>query len=112
MPGNEIPTAARNAVITRDFNRCVRCSAPGSEIQHRMRRREGGHGLANLVRVCHTCHVWIHQHPTEAHEKGFIVKTWEEPSEVPLQSWRGMILLDDNGGITPCVPPNHRKEEQ
>lgn len=75
-----------------------------------MRRREGGHGCANLIRVCHTCHVWMHQHPREAHELGFIVKTWEEPSEVPLQSWRGRILLHGDGSITWCEGPSTRKE--
>lgn len=108
---NEIPSGVRKAVISRDFDRCVRCATQGTEIQHRMRRREGGHGLANLVRICRVCHEWVHRHPVEAHRLGLTVKTWEEPSEVPLLSWRGWIYLRDDGFIAPCDAPSTRKEE-
>jgi hypothetical protein len=98
---NEIPTATRRKVIDRDEDRCWVCGMRGSEIQHRKRRREGGHGMANLIRVCRTCHHdKIHRNPRWAMENGYTVSSYMNPAEMPIKRWDGaVILLDDEGGM-------------
>lgn len=81
---SEIPTAARKAVWERQNNQCARCGNAGHDIHHRMRRREGGHGIANLVGLCRTCHSWVHAHPKQAQDKGFIVSPYVEDVSVVL----------------------------
>lgn len=97
---NDIPTATRHAVIERDFNRCVVCSGQGTEIQHRMRRREGKHGLGNLVRICSGCHRKVHAEPEWATARGLTVPTWVERAHielVPVKTWRGWVFITDEG---------------
>ena len=108
---NEIPTKTRKVVKERWLHRCARCSGPGAEIQHRVRRREGGHRFSNLCLMCHTCHqTWAHAHPDEARRTGFIVPTWADPSTVPLKAWIGWVQLDDEGGYVHVEP--HAAEER
>ena len=100
MP-NEIPSATRKKVIERDKDRCWRCGLRGTEIQHRKRRREGGHSLSNLIRMCHTCHMWVHDHPAGATGSGWTVSVYGNPSQIPVQRWDGaLILLHDDGQMT------------
>ena len=99
--GNEIPTAGRLAVDQRERRQCLRCGAAGREIHHRQRRRDGGHGLENMVLLCRACHRWAHANPTQAREKGFIVSAFaEEIAEVPVVAFYGTIWLDATGGVT------------
>jgi len=99
---NEIPSATRKKVIERDQDRCWVCGMRGSEIQHRKRRREGGHGMANLIRVCHSCHHdRIHRNPTWAKEHGYTVSSYADPADVPVDRWDGAIVrLGDDGTMT------------
>lgn len=101
-----IPTATRAAVRRRDGGQCLRCGVPGTEIQHRMRRREGGHALWNLVLMCHTCHQrWAHANPEAARETGWIISVHHtQPWSVPLKTFFGWALLTEDGEIT--VLPN------
>lgn len=41
-------------------------------------------GVSNLVSLCRTCHDWVHAHPQEAYEGGFLVHSWEDPAEIPV----------------------------
>lgn len=105
--GNPIPTAVRVAVDARDERRCLRCGSASREQHHRQRRREGGHALANVVSTCGACHRWIHAHPTEAREAGYIVSVYaEDPSRVPLLTYYGWALLADDGSITWAPQPS------
>lgn len=95
-----IPTKAREGVHRRTGRICDRCGMAGNQIHHRQRRREGGHGLANLVLLCDTCHTAVHAHPAESKAAGFIVTVGQDPAAVVLRGYAGPILLDDDGGET------------
>jgi hypothetical protein len=103
---NEIPSDVRRAVNQRDEMRCQVCGAIGSELQHRMRRREGGHRKSNLIRVCSTDHRAIHANPAWALERGYTVSAVfeQDPRWIPVHSYRGWVLYDDNGGYDVIAP--------
>lgn len=93
-----IPTAVRMAVDVRDQRHCVRCGIASRELHHRQRRREGGHGLDNIVSLCGTCHRWAHSHPNDARDTGFIVSLYvTEIALVPVRMFSGdwVHLLPD-----------------
>lgn len=103
---NEIPSDVRRAVNDRDEMRCQVCGAIGSEIQHRMRRREGGHRKSNLIRICSNDHRAVHANPGWAMEHGFTVSAVidADPSQIPVRSYRGWVLYDDAGGFDVIAP--------
>jgi len=103
---NEIPSEVRRSVNDRDEMRCQVCGAIGSELQHRMRRREGGHRKSNLIRVCSTDHRTIHAQPAWALERGYTVSAVmdADPSQIAVHSYRGWVLYDDAGGFQVIAP--------
>jgi hypothetical protein len=103
---NEIPAETRRVVNHRDEMRCQVCGAIGSELQHRMRRREGGHRKSNLIRVCSIDHRAIHANPAWALERGYTVSAVmdADPSQIPVHSYRGWVLYDDAGGYDVIAP--------
>lgn len=103
---NEIPSDVRRKVNARDQARCQICGAIGTEIQHRIRRREGGHRLSNLIRVCSTDHRAIHARPAWALERGYTVSAVMDvdPSQIAVHSYKGWALYDDEGGVWVIAP--------
>lgn len=103
---NEIPADVRRTVNARDDARCQICGAIGTEIQHRIRRREGGHRLSNLIRVCSTDHRALHANPAWALERGYTVSAVmdADPSKVAVHTYRGWALYDDEGGYQVIAP--------
>lgn len=98
---SQIPTKARQGVRKRTNGVCDRCALHGNQIHHRQRRRDGGHGLANLVLLCDTCHRWVHGNPTDAKAAGYIVPVGiTDVALVPLHTYAGPVLLNDAGGVT------------
>lgn len=99
MSGNPIPQSAREAVARRSLGRCERCGKQGpTEIHHRQRRREGGHGLANLIALCPGDHRWAHANPAQARVAGLIIPTWvkrEDIHEVFVLTYRGLIKFEE-----------------
>ena len=105
----------RDTVLTRDRWRCTRCGKPldAGSIHHRRLRGHKWPGLnqpSNLLTLCGSgttgCHGWVHAHPAQARELGFIVSAYNDnPASVPVCTWRGWITLDDTGGY-------ERKEQQ
>lgn len=74
------------------------CQGRAEHIHHRkLRSRGGGHTVANLLHVCHLCHGWIHDNPAAATEKGWMVSTWADPTEVRVVRWGWWLRLFDNG---------------
>jgi len=102
-----IPTALREQVRARDRGLCVRCGVPGTEIQHRMRRREGGHHLWNLVLMCHACHMWAHAHPAIARAFGWVISVHKRmPEDTPIYAfWGEWVSLADDGTYRKASPP-------
>jgi hypothetical protein len=103
---SEIPTAARQAVRERQDRQCARCGAAYSEIHHRLRRREGGHRLSILVGLCSTCHRWAHANYPEAQAAGYRISVHEtDPAAVPIRTFMGWMLFDDEGGCDFTAAP-------
>ena len=68
---------------------CQKCLREAHHVHHRVLRGMGGtsdsyilYDLANLVSLCHDCHTYIHGHPSEAYEEGWIVHSWDDPADV------------------------------
>ena len=88
-------------VYARD-RRCVRCGGEGWHVHHRKLRSQGGEdALPNLVLLCQRCHELVHSRRVEVGEPGgFIVPSWQDPSEVPvLYHRRGPALLTSAGTL-------------
>ena len=93
-----IPERNRRLARDRFRGQCARCGLPGTDVHHRQRRREAGHAVCILVWLCRACHGWAHGHPADAKVAGFIIPPWEkEPASVPLHSYAGWVLFDDEG---------------
>lgn len=99
---SSIPKAARKAVADRDQGQCCRCGGAATDVHHRQRRREGGHGVHNLVSLCRNCHSACHARPKMAMETGYIVPTHvpqDEVAQVVLHAFYGPVRLDQQGGV-------------
>lgn len=68
------PRAARET-YERDGYRCTWCGEPGGALDphHVIRRSQGGKDVPENLRSVHRrCHRYIHEHPAEAKERGFL----------------------------------------
>jgi 5-methylcytosine-specific restriction endonuclease McrA len=95
----------------RDDWSCVRCGASlfsvSGSLHHRKPRsiahRGEMHQASNLILLCGSgttgCHGWVHAHPKEARKHGWILRSWDTPREAPVETMRGLMLLDDHGGM-------------
>lgn len=101
--GNPIPGDARQAVYARDMGTCIRCGCSGSDIHHRMRRREGKHALSNLILLCAPDHREVHANPAWARERGLIVSVHAKSvQDVPVWTFAGPVILHDDGTASPA----------
>ncbi|MEU5155613.1 HNH endonuclease [Glycomyces sp. NPDC021274] len=95
---------ARQLVRERSGGICEVCGLRrATNFQHRKNRSQGGRWTAsNGLDVCGTgtteCHGDIHSNPTKAYEAGWSVKSWDDETTAPVRTWRGLVLLDDEGG--------------
>jgi len=105
----------RQAIGLRDEWRCWRCgylrlAAALSSIHHRKLRKQGGRDApSNLILLCGSgttgCHGWVHAHPRDSRDKGWLVPSWADPAQRPVWHEHGQrwVLLDDDCGITPYL---------
>lgn len=94
-----IPTKARQVVRERQDGQCARCGNTYSDLHHRQRRREAGHGYEILVGLCGTDHKWAHANPVRAKEDGYIVDPYvADVTAVPIKTFMGWMTFDDVGG--------------
>lgn len=73
-----------------------------------MRRREGGHGYANLVYLCPTCHRWAHGSPAAAARDGYIIPVSAGVAAIsshPIRTFDGWVLFTSDGGLEPADTP-------
>ena len=81
MPGRPTPEPGEWESVAGDLCQAgVRgvCTRGAQHTHHRKSRARGGrNNPENLLRVCFACHDWIHAHPGKAHERGFLVHSWE-----------------------------------
>lgn len=98
---SDIPTKARELVRERQNGQCARCGVLYSDLHHRQRRREAGHAVGILVGLCRNDHRWAHANPSAAKRDGYIIDPHEnDPQSVPLKSFMGWVLFDDDGNVT------------
>lgn len=87
------------------------CQGRGREFSHRRAAGQGGLWVAeNGLWSCghgnlDGCHGWVHQHPENARENGWIVLSSAEPAAVrtlihTANYGRAWVLLDRRGGVT------------
>ena len=99
---DDIPTATRLVVSQRDPS-CVRCGAAPDHTHHRKGRRiPDPHRQSNLIRLCWSCHDWVHRHPAAAYEAGWMIppSSPDDPVAVPVQlGLYGVVHLLDEGGL-------------
>lgn len=87
----------------RDHHRCMRClvPAPTGQWHHRRSRSvrdQHQHCPCNGVWLCPTCHRWVHDHPVQARETGFIVSKFvTEPGSIPIVTNIGERWTDCQG---------------
>lgn len=76
----------REQVRERDGNRCARCGSPRDlHVHHRITRAQGGRDYGeNLITLCAPCHHWVHLHPYESREGGWLLKSTDNPGHKPL----------------------------
>lgn len=62
---------------------------------------------ANLGYLCMStfnpggCHLWVESNRTEARREGWLVPSWQRPSDVPVM-YRGVLSrLHDDGSVVP-----------
>lgn len=103
-------------VDQRDGRSCARCGKSLYTVygarHHRKLRSQASkaekHTASNLIDVCETCHRWIHAHPAESYERGYLIHSYESPEDVPIYHKRyGWVMLDNNGGVSPVLRNEH-----
>lgn len=78
--GREWPQEVKDAVWRRSGGMCEAGVAEGcrkyaAHIHHRLMRSQGGPDtLANAWHLCSVCHAYIHDHPQESYEAGWLIR--------------------------------------
>jgi 5-methylcytosine-specific restriction protein A len=90
---------AKKSVVNRDGGKCLKCRKVATDVHHRRPRGMGGtsddhisYGMANLVSLCRTCHDWVHANPWPSYTLGWLVKTGEDPDDVPIYTDADVII--------------------
>lgn len=102
---------ANTMLLIRSQGLCELCcdalgAGPGPiERHHRLKRRDGGDRLSNLLYLHERCHQFVTEHPLESTPAGRIVRTGHDPANVPVWINGHWWLLDDQGGRTHTDPP-------
>ena len=112
----------RSQVLDRDEFCCVRCGAyvgPFGDysIHHRRPRGMGGTKRpesnlpANLLTLCGSgttgCHGEVESNRTAAVADGFLVSQHADPEVIPVHTWRGKVLLSNDGMLAIVGPSRH-----
>src|SRR5438067_9535263 len=79
-----------------------KCLGVGGNYHHRINRSQGGeYAPSAALWACGSgttgCHGWITDHPEEAWEKGWSVKSTGDPLEAPVLYRGQWVKLDDSG---------------
>lgn len=103
--------AQRQVIYERDNWQCQCCgisvkSMSWRSIQHRLARGQGGQStLDNGVTLCGSatspgCHRRAENRDAEMVTRGFVVWSWQDPAEIPVERWdHELIWLLPDGGI-------------
>ena len=114
-----VQEAARRLVRERDGHRCQMCGRSivdyPSSIHHRINKGNGGSAqyerASLLIRMCGTgttgCHGWVTTEPRRAGLWGWLLPRNNpdiDPEQEPILTYRGWVLLDDEGGSVQTLP--------
>lgn len=96
----------RRTVLERARGRCEICCGKVGAIHHRRPRGAGGTSLswvnqpANLVALCTDCHLAVESNRDAAMGAGLLLPYSAEDASAPVVLWRGLVYLDNHGGVT------------
>lgn len=92
----------RQITYARSSGACEKCGLQrATEWHHRKARSQGGLWLpSNGLHLDHQCHMEITDTRAVFYDNGWLVKSWQNPAEVPVlhHQW-GLVLLTDDGDI-------------
>lgn len=94
----------RKLILNRDDGRCVRCGREAEHIHHRKLKGSGGtsddnlkYGFENLISLCFKCHSWVHAHPADSYNAGYLVHSWDNPEHAFIITKLGTLALRADG---------------
>lgn len=93
----------RKQLRARSGGLCEMCGRrPATDAHHRRNRSQGGTWeITNLLHLCHQDHMTVTVSPALAYERGWSVRSTDDPARVP--AWlagRGFTYLTADGGLT------------
>lgn len=106
------PQSVRQLVRERAMDSCEVCWFGTHDLQFHHRRPRGmgstrrtdANTAANCLLLCLGCHERIESHREYARQRGYLVRQYHRPREVPVSRWGNeWVLLDDLGGATPTA---------
>lgn len=101
---DEVWGEVRQIVLARDKFQCVAkisqyCSGNGEHIHHLLRRSAGGsHDPENLISLCAACHGWVHNHPAESRQRGWLASRYGVAHDDSMDSGIRSETVDDEQG--------------
>lgn len=95
---------------------CDRCglSVRHPQYHHRRPRGMGGSdntiiGLASNALLLHpNCHEWIERNRTAAVKNGWLVRSWDDPADVPILRCGEWMFLNTDGSMSPAMSPSNK----
>lgn len=108
--GTEEWEYANTLLMVRSQGRCeiggCDLNRTGIERHHRIRRRDGGDRLSNLMVLCPHHHRHVTEHPGEAYANGWSIRalTDQDPASVPVRIHPGRLWLLDDEGFRRLIP--------
>jgi HNH endonuclease len=105
--------SVRKVIIARTGGRCDRCGFKVSmgHFHHRKPRRMGGSVDPSLGKPSNglllhpKCHEFIESHRKASAMMGYLLNSVADPSKVPVYTWRGWMLLGNDGSANATERP-------
>jgi hypothetical protein len=54
-------------------------------------------GPGNLISLCRDCHSWVHAHPAQSYEQGYLVHSRDNPELIKIFSSLGVLMVHSDG---------------
>ena len=105
----QIGQAQREKLRARSLGLCELCGREwATNWHHRKNRSQGGtNELSNALHLCGSgttgCHGMVTEHPIEAFDNGWSVRSRFVPAETPVKRQGLWVLLDDHGCVIPVT---------
>lgn len=93
---------AKKILRARSDGVCEGCGRnPASDFSHRVKASQGGsYCPTNGLDLCRPCHTWLHDNETEAEKLGWLLRSHQDPADVPAWLFgRGLVFLRADGSI-------------